>query len=118
MIYYLLAILNNINLTIGIIAGLSLVLSMIFLIAYNIKLSDEEDISNEFKLMCKISYITMCVSWFLFTIIPSQKQAAFIIVAPAIVENKDLQDTLKNIPEIAKLGTEYIKEMLQKGDDK
>lgn len=58
----------------------------------------------------------------LFTIaifIPSTKQAAFIWIAPQIVENGAVKDTVKNIPELTKLGTEYLKELLkEKVNDK
>lgn len=111
MIYYLLAILNNINIIVGLTLGISFIFSLMLILGYFIDAMDER-----LKNSIKISLIIFIISSFLFMFIPSQKQAAFIIIAPAIVENEDLQDTLKNIPEIAKLGTEYIKEMLKKGD--
>lgn len=46
------------------------------------------------------------------TFIPSQKQLAFIIAAPYIIENEDLQQAGKNTGEIIKLGTEYLKDIL------
>lgn len=50
---------------------------------------------------------------------PSTKQAAFIWIAPQIVENGAVKDTVKNIPELTKLGTEYLKELLkEKVDEK
>lgn len=52
------------------------------------------------------------------TLVPSTKQAAFIWIAPQIVENGAVKDTVKNIPELTKLGTEYLKELLkEKVDD-
>ena len=45
--------------------------------------------------------------------LPTTKQAAFIWIAPQIVENGAVKDTVKNIPELAQLGTEYLKEMLK-----
>lgn len=47
------------------------------------------------------------------TLIPTTKQAAFIWIAPQIVENGAVKDTVKNIPELTKLGTEYLKELLK-----
>lgn len=44
--------------------------------------------------------------------IPSSKGIAFIYVAPQIIENGAVKDTVKNIPELTKLGTEYLKEIL------
>lgn len=53
------------------------------------------------------------------TFVPSTKQAAFIWIAPQIVENGAVKDTVKNIPELTKLGTEYLKELLkEKVNDK
>lgn len=37
---------------------------------------------------------------------------AFIIAAPYIMENQQLQDASKNSVEIIKLGTEYLKQTL------
>lgn len=44
--------------------------------------------------------------------IPSSKGIAFIYIAPQIIENGAVKDTVKNIPELTKLGTEYLKEIL------
>lgn len=49
----------------------------------------------------------------LFTFLPTTKQAAFIWVAPQIIENGAVKDTVANIPELTKLGTEYLKQMLK-----
>ena len=37
---------------------------------------------------------------------------AFIVIGPQIVENGYVKGTLKNIPELAKLGTDYLKGLL------
>ena len=50
------------------------------------------------------------------TFIPSQKQMAFIIAAPYIVENQELRDATKNTAEIIKLGSEYLKDVLKPED--
>lgn len=47
------------------------------------------------------------------TVLPTTKQAAFIWIAPQIVENGAVKDTVKNIPELTKLGTDYLKELLK-----
>ena len=44
--------------------------------------------------------------------VPSSKGIAFIYIAPQIIENGAVKDTVKNIPELTKLGTEYLKEIL------
>jgi hypothetical protein len=46
-------------------------------------------------------------------LIPSQRQLAFIIAAPYIVENKDIQQATSNSAEIIKLGTEYLRNILK-----
>ena len=46
-------------------------------------------------------------------LLPTTKQAAFIWIAPQIIENGAVKDTVKNIPEITKLGTDYLKELLK-----
>lgn len=46
-------------------------------------------------------------------LLPTTKQAAFIWVAPQIIDNGAVKDTVKNIPELTKLGTEYLKELLK-----
>ena len=44
---------------------------------------------------------------------PTTKQMAFIYIAPAIVNNKDIQETFKQMPELTNLGLEYLKETLK-----
>lgn len=58
-------------------------------------------------------FVAMIVSMFITTLVPTTKQAAFIWVAPQIIENGAVKDTVKNIPELTKLGTEYLKELLK-----
>jgi hypothetical protein len=50
-------------------------------------------------------------------LLPTTKQAAFIYIAPQIIENGAVKDTFKNIPELTKLGTEYLKEILKEKID-
>ena len=49
---------------------------------------------------------------------PTTKQMAFIYIAPAIVNNKDIQETFKQMPELTNLGLEYLKETLKEKIDK
>lgn len=44
---------------------------------------------------------------------PTTKQAAFIYIAPAIVNNQDIQKTIKKLPELSGLGLEYLGEILK-----
>lgn len=48
------------------------------------------------------------------TLTPSSKEAAFIYIAPAIVNNEDLQKTVKQLPELSNLGMEYLNGLLKK----
>lgn len=61
----------------------------------------------------KLFAILFCVFYSAGTLIPSTKQAAFIYIAPQIIANGDVKDSIKAIPELAKLGTEYLKTMLK-----
>ena len=76
----------------------------------NKKESDFGLVKSFFALGCVFSLIT--------TFVPNQKQLAFIMAAPHIIENKDLQEAGKNSAEIIRLGTEYLKQSLEmKGVD-
>lgn len=78
----------------------------------------EEDKGEKIRLLANITRLKM-----LFTIsaicigisilLPTTKQAAFIYIAPQIIENGAVKDTVKNIPELTKLGTDYLKELLK-----
>ena len=54
-----------------------------------------------------------CLSFIIATLIPTSKEMAFIYIAPAIVNNKDVQKTIQKIPELSGLGLEYINELLK-----
>ena len=54
-----------------------------------------------------------CLSCLLKTLIPTTKEMAFIYIAPAIVNNKDVQKTIQKIPELSGLGLEYLTETLK-----
>ena len=51
------------------------------------------------------------------SLIPSTKEAAFIYIAPAIVNNQDIQKTIKKVPELSGLGLEYLGEILKQQID-
>lgn len=44
---------------------------------------------------------------------PTTKEAAFIYIAPAIVNNQDVQKTIEKLPELSGLGLEYLSEILK-----
>lgn len=105
--YYLFAILPNINILLGV--GLALAAAFTFVIF--MCGADAGDLDGDSKVFKLTFYITIVLG-LIYTFIPSQKQLAFIIAAPYIVENQQLQEAGKNSAEILKLGTEYIKDVL------
>lgn len=44
---------------------------------------------------------------------PTIKEAAFIYIAPAIVNNQDIQKTIQKIPELSSLGLGYLGEIFK-----
>ena len=68
--------------------------------------------SNIKKYFFIILPITLLFS-ILNAMIPSTKEAAFIYIAPALVNNKDVQKTLKKLPELSGLGLEYLGDILK-----
>lgn len=113
--YYLFAILPNINTTLSIlttICAISCVPIVVGTVGYY--LDGLEDFKF-FKSVGKVFYPVTALLILLNTFIPTQKQLAFIIAAPYIIENEDLQQAGKNTTEIIKLGTEYLKEILDEG---
>lgn len=69
-----------------------------------------KDIENT-KRFGKIAIISLCIGLF-FSLIklltPTTKEAAFIYIAPAIVNNQNVQETFKKLPELSSLGLEYL----------
>jgi len=111
--YYLFAILPNINHGIGALLCILSFLVILLSIAM-IVFMDDRDCDN-YKLFIKLSKWLYPIFAFVFLFnmfLPSQKQLAFIIAAPYIVENQQLQEAGKNSAEIIKLGTEYVKDVL------
>lgn len=111
--YYLFAILPNIN--VGLCALLAILIMLAtFLSAALVAFIDYRDDDN-YKLLIKCGkwlYPVLAFMFLLNMLIPSQKQLAFIIAAPYIVNNQQLQETGQNSAEIIKLGTEYAKDIL------
>lgn len=120
--YYLFAILPNICNTIAVLLGI-LMLPLILLTIGYVILTDLDKDDDYYKLtrsVAKWFYPLYAVLLMLNTFVPNQRQLAFIIAAPYIIENEDLQQAGKNTTEIIKLGTEYLKEILNdsNGTDK
>ena len=91
--------------------GVGIALSAIVTFVFFMVGVGTDDLENAEK-GYKPAFYTMIVLSLLQTFIPSQKQLAFIIAAPYIVENQQLQEAGKNSAEIIKLGTEYVKDIL------
>ena len=110
--YYLFAILSNINTALLVVQTIAVVAAVPLTIAVvGYYMDDIEDFAI-FKKISKWFYPFLICTTLLNIFIPSQKQLAFIIAAPYIVENEDLQQAGKNTTEIIKLGTEYLKGVL------
>jgi hypothetical protein len=71
------------------------------------------------KVSCyfKITIPLLIVSSVFSSLIPTTKEAAFIYIAPAIVNNQDIQKTIKKLPELSVLGIEYLGEVVKKEKD-
>lgn len=91
--------------------GVGIALSAAVAIVFFMCGADTDDLEGAEKVFKPTFYITIVLG-LLQTFIPSQKQLAFIIAAPYIVENQQLQEAGKNSAEIIKLGTEYVKDVL------
>ena len=120
--YYLLVKLTDIGIGLGIFGYVGLVvclgLTVIFCAIADTSTYDHsafvEYFNNYFK-ACKLKtlFTLEVIAIILSVLLPSTKQAAFIWIAPQIVENGAVKDTVKNIPELTQLGTEYLKELLK-----
>lgn len=109
--YYLFAILPNICNTIAVLL-FTLTVPLILLTVGYVLISDagvDDDFYKLTRSVAKWFYPLYVAILMLNIFIPSQKQLAFIIAAPYIIENEDLQQAGKNTTEIIKLGTEYLK---------
>lgn len=104
------------NQGIGVLIILFTIFFTIFLLTVSLKDLKEEQqrkirkIKNIFFFLIIPLY---CLSFIIATLIPTSKEMAFIYIAPAIVNNKDVQKTIQKIPELSGLGLEYINELLK-----
>ena len=74
---------------------------------------DQEAIGKLRKIIFFIFLPIFLLSSLFLILIPSSKEMAFIYIAPAIVNNKDVQKTIQKIPELSGLGLEYLTETLK-----
>lgn len=108
MMYYLFAIADNISIVSKMVAAFVVIAIAPCLVIHYIDTSDDS-FSKPLKLLVPLLIVFSALAVFF----PSQKQLAFIISAPYIVENQDIKEAGKNVAEIAKLGTEYLKDVLK-----
>lgn len=111
--YYWFAVWGNIN---SLLKLLTMCLGLItFAGIFGSLITCPDPKSDEYKfftrLLKKVAPYFIAMTTF-FAFFPSQKQMAFVIAAPYIVENQQLQEAGKNSAEIIKLGTEYVKDVL------
>lgn len=89
----------------------------IFIIFLSIFISYDDFRTSYFEYLkiyrLKLFAILFCVFYSVGMLIPSTKQAAFIYIAPQIIANGDVKDSIKAIPELTKLCTDYLKTMLK-----
>lgn len=85
---------------------------------YNFACDEEEE--NKASIFCKkvasyfkITVPLLIIAMVIKSLVPTTKEAAFIYVAPAIVNNQDIQKTIKKLPELSGLGLEYLGEILK-----
>lgn len=55
--------------------------------------------------------VVLCVCALVF--VPSTKQAAVMYVVPAIANNKNMQQVIKDVPELLELSTDWLKETIK-----
>lgn len=110
---YLLTIVDKIPVVLGPIAvllGIGVGAGAIVMMASSI--DGEEELIKGILPWYKRGLCAFILLTSLLILMPSSKGIAFIYIAPQIIENGAVKDTVKNIPELTKLGTEYLKEIL------
>lgn len=106
-------IVDNIPKVLGpvvVLTGIGVMLGTVF-IALSVT-DGEEELAKKLMPIYKNVVGSFIISMSLAIFTPSSKGIAFIYIAPQIIENGAVKDTVKNIPELTKLGTEYLKEIL------
>ena len=104
------------NKGIGVLIILFTIIFTIFLSFESLRYLEEEQKTTIRKIKNVFFFLIIplyCLSFIIATLIPTSKEMAFIYIAPAIVNNKDVQKTIQKIPELSGLGLEYINELLK-----
>ena len=71
------------------------------------------EIKNRIKNTLKITLPIILIFSIAISLLPNSKEAAFIYIAPKIVNNKDLQETLTKMPKLTNLGLDYLNNILE-----
>lgn len=69
---------------------------------------------GEYAKARNISCIFFVIIWISFTFTPTTKQAATIILLPAIINNEKIQTTVDNGLDLMELATEWMKDQIGK----
>lgn len=111
---YLLLLLDGFNTTTTIVATACLIWAGIIYVITSTENCDVEVRKECIKeLYADLSLKVGVISMLLAVFVPTTKQAALIYITPKIVNN----EVIENVPEITKLGTEYLKELLKEKTD-
>ncbi len=62
----------------------------------------------------KFAALILSIAAILKILIPTSKEVALIYIGPAIINNQDVQETVKKLPAISNLGLEYISDIMKK----
>lgn len=111
---YLMLLLDGFNTTTSVISIVCLMWAGLIYVITATQDCDTE-VRNECikELYADLSLKVGVISMLLAVFVPTTKQAALIYIAPKIINN----EVIENVPEITKLGTEYLKELLKEKTD-
>lgn len=111
---YILLMLDSFTILASVMATFCLVWALLVFFGCMIQDADSDIIAEVIgKLYADKALIIGTISLLLALFVPNTKQAALIYITPQIVNNEAVSDTVKNMPELTKLGTDYLKELLK-----
>ena len=107
---YLMLLLDGFNTATSVVSTFCLMWAGIIYVVASVQDCDAEVRDECIKaLYADLSLKVGIISMFLAVFVPTTKQAALIYIAPKVINN----EVIENVPEITKLGTEYLKELLK-----
>lgn len=109
---YLLTRLDSLGQLFAAVVIISLIISFGVLMGF----VDTHDTDKQKQFVKKVWKITLpiCFISLLFgSLIPTTKEAAFVYIAPKIINNKDFQETITKLPRLSNLGLEYLSDLLE-----